>query len=78
MSIRQIIIASIAAAGFSIAASAAPLVQQAPVAPAGQLALVHDHHHHDGAAPATHHRHYHHHHRYYRDPLCPIAPWCWH
>jgi hypothetical protein len=80
MTIRHIIIASIAAAGFSIAASAAPAVQQAPIAQGSQLTFVHDHHHAkaEDKAPVSHRRHHHHHHRYYSDPLCPIAPWCWH
>jgi hypothetical protein len=86
MSIRHIIIASVAAAGFSIAASAAPVLQQAPVVPGSQLALASDHQNHGKAAdkaadkpavkaPATHR---HHRHRNSKDPFCPVAPWCWH
>ena len=57
MKIRHVIVATIAAAGFSFAASAAPIVQQAPVTSGSQLTLVHHHH-----ASAGHHHHHHHHH----------------
>ena len=74
MSIRQVLIATIVAAGFSFTASAAPVVKQAPVIPGTQLTLAHDHHHH-AAAAGHHHRHHHHH---GINPVCVVPfPWCW-
>ena len=40
MSIRQVVLATIVAAGFSFTASAAPVVKQAPVIPGAQLNLI--------------------------------------
>jgi hypothetical protein len=79
MSIRHLIIASIATAGFSIAALAAPAIQLVPVATGSQAKFVYDHRRHEKAAaaeraPAPRYRHR----RRHRDPLCPIMPWCWH
>ena len=61
MSIRQVVLATIVAAGFSFTASAAPVVKQAPIIPGTQLTLAHNHnHHHPAAAAGHHHRHHHH------------------
>ncbi len=72
MSIRQVLIATIVAAGFSFTATAAPVVQQAPATPDSQLTLAHSHKR--PAAAATGRRH--HHHGF--NPVCAVPfPWCW-
>lgn len=73
MSMSRVIIAGIAAAGFSVAVSAAPVVQPAPdVKSDGTFTLIRHHRHH-------HHHHHHHHHLGNQGPFClfSVAPWCW-
>ncbi|MGA7326595.1 MAG: hypothetical protein WBX25_19440 [Rhodomicrobium sp.] len=73
MSIRHIVIATIAAAGFSFAASAAPMEQPAPKLTSAVTLAGHHHH--------MHHGHWRHHHRHHHGdgPFClfSLAPWCW-
>jgi hypothetical protein len=73
MSIRQVLIATVVAVGFSFTAYAAPVVQQAPATPDSKLTLAHTHKR--PAATATARRH---HHRHGFNPACVVPfPWCW-
>ncbi len=79
MNIRHVVIATIAAAGFSFAASAAPVVQPATVTSGSQLTLVYHQHHQDAQAGGGRYRHHHHHRHWGGSPFCVggLAPWCW-
>ncbi len=72
MSIRHTVIAAIAAACFSFAASAAPVTQLPAINSNSQFTLVHHMHH-------GWHHHHRCHHRWHHSPFClfSLAPWCW-
>ena len=82
MTIRRVVIAAIAAAGFSLTASAAQIAQPAPIDTKSPATLVHSHSgsHHLGHHGFGHHGHWHHGRHWRGGPGCfwPFpAPFCW-